>query len=179
MRRTKKALREGLAELMMEKDLRSITVRELADHVDIHRATFYSHYKDIYDLYEQMEDMVVSDLAVIVGDTSLSDEEFYSALVGYVYDNAKICRMFLDRNGNRSFFDRVCTFMEEKYLEIWVQEAGKNTVTEEWGFYAAYHIMGCLAIISRWAESDYSCPKEKLMDMILTVDTGFDKMLMH
>ena len=179
VRKTKRALREGLAELMMNKDLRSITVRELTDRVDIHRATFYAHYKDIYDLYNQMEDMIVDELAAIVGDLSLSDEKFFEALIGYVYDNAKICRMFLDRNGNRSFLDRVSDFLEDKYIEIWKMELDKQDLPEEWYFKASYHVKGCLALIGRWAERDFEYPKDKLTDMILNLDTSFDKILMQ
>ncbi|OTO96544.1 hypothetical protein A5852_002511, partial [Enterococcus faecium] len=45
VRKTKKALQEGLSEIMIRKELRKITVKELCIKSDIHRATFYSHYK--------------------------------------------------------------------------------------------------------------------------------------
>jgi len=51
VRKTKKALREGLAELLTQKSIQKITVRELTDKVDIHRSTFYANYEDIYDLF--------------------------------------------------------------------------------------------------------------------------------
>ena len=179
VRKTKKALREGLAELMMEKDLRSITVRELTDKVDIHRATFYTHYKDIYDLYEQIEDAVVNELSAIVGDVFMSDEVFFKTLVDYISDNSMLCRMLLNRNGNRSFLDRVSSFLEEKYIEIWTNELGKIRLPIEWHFGAAYHIGGCLAVISKWAEGNYTQPKEKIVEIILSLDTSFDKLLMQ
>lgn len=78
VRKTKKALREGLAELMLEKELRSITVRELCDKVDIHRATFYVHYSDIYALYEQLEDAVVNEIGeIIICDPSHTYDELF------------------------------------------------------------------------------------------------------
>ena len=55
VRRTKRLLRQGLTELLKEKSIKKITVRELSDRVDINRGTFYLHYKDIYDLVEQIE----------------------------------------------------------------------------------------------------------------------------
>ena len=54
VRKTKKALRQGLVQLLQEKKLKDITVRELTDAVDLHRGTFYVHYRDIYDLYDKM-----------------------------------------------------------------------------------------------------------------------------
>ena len=55
VRRTKAQLRQALTELLREKDLRSITVRELTERADVNRGTFYAHYKDIYDMLEQCE----------------------------------------------------------------------------------------------------------------------------
>ena len=55
VRKAKKALRQGLSELLLKKNIKDISVRELTDYVDIHRGTFYLHYRDIYDLYAQIE----------------------------------------------------------------------------------------------------------------------------
>lgn len=41
VRRTKKLLTHGLIQLMKEKQVQDITVRELADLVDVNRGTFY------------------------------------------------------------------------------------------------------------------------------------------
>lgn len=178
VRKTKKALREGLAELMLEKDLRNITVRELVDKIDIHRATFYVHYKDIYDLYEQMEDMIVNELCTIIdGEVSGTYEALFEALISYVSDNSKICRMFLNKNGNRSFIDRISAVLEEKYLEIWQHDLKQKEIHEEWRFFASYHIRGCLAIVSTWEEHDFLYPKEKLTGIIIKIDTNFDKLI--
>ena len=40
VRKTKKALRQGLVSLLEKKKLKDITVRELTDTVDLHRGTF-------------------------------------------------------------------------------------------------------------------------------------------
>ena len=175
IRKTKKALREALAELMMEKELRNITIRELSDAADVHRATFYTHYNDIYDLYEQLQNAVVEEMgAIIVGDPTHEYEDLFKSLINYVSDNSKTCRMFLK---DRTFNETISGFLEEKYFDIWQYETGQNEVSEEWRFLIRYHMQGCLAIISRWAESDFTYPKEDITDMILKVDTHFDNIM--
>lgn len=54
-RKTEKELQTALIELMREKELKDITVGELTEKADIHRATFYTHYEDIYALYDEIE----------------------------------------------------------------------------------------------------------------------------
>ena len=62
VRRTKSRLRQALAQLLLEKDLSSITVRELTELADVNRGTFYTHYKDLYDMLEQMENEMFQEL---------------------------------------------------------------------------------------------------------------------
>lgn len=174
VRKTKRVLRDGLAELMLEKELRNITVRELSDKVDIHRATFYAHYTDIYDLYDQLENAVFSEIgAIMEGDLSHSYEGIINTLVDYFYDNSQICRMFLDRNGNRSFHTRLCDFLEEKYIDIRKYETGQAEISEGWRYLSRYHIQGGLSIVSRWAENGFAYPKDKITKMVSMLDDRF------
>ena len=55
VRRTETVLKEALVELLERKDLDEITVTEISDYADIYRGTFYLHYKDIYDLFYNIE----------------------------------------------------------------------------------------------------------------------------
>jgi Transcriptional regulator len=177
VRKTKKALKEGLAELMLEKELRNITVKELTDKADIHRATFYSHFLDVYDLYEQMENTAFEELSsIIVSDPTHTYNGIFNVVINYVYHNGKMCRLFLDRTLNRSFYDRISIFLEEKYSEIYLFESGQSEITEEWKYMVNYHMQGCLSIISRWVKDNFACPKEKIVEIIEKVDTNFDKL---
>ena len=45
--RTEKEILNGLIALMQEKSMKNISVRELAERIDINRSTFYLHYTDI------------------------------------------------------------------------------------------------------------------------------------
>ena len=55
VRKTKRQLRLALTKLLQETPIKDITVREIADMVDINRGTFYLHNKDVYDMLEQVE----------------------------------------------------------------------------------------------------------------------------
>jgi AcrR family transcriptional regulator len=98
VRKTKKALRNGLASLMMEKKLKDITVRELADRVDLNRGTFYTHYRDINDLYEKIEEEIFDEVNGILDEfapVQISGPPFaiLLELVKYMVENAEMCRM--------------------------------------------------------------------------------------
>ena len=176
-RRTQKALRESLAALMLEKELGRISVRELADAADVHRATFYAHYKDIYDLYEQLENAVLEEFSELIRQTPSSYEKLFEAIVDYVQDHTKICRMLLRPHAPGHFHDRFSRLLEESYLTDWLAETGETEITEEWRFFAHYHIQGCLAIVNRWADRHYVDPKGRIMDLFLRASRNFDELM--
>ncbi len=53
--RTKRNIINAFLELRANKPLEKITVKELSELALINKATFYTHYSDIYDLSEQLE----------------------------------------------------------------------------------------------------------------------------
>ena len=73
VRRTKRLLRQGLTELLREKSIKKITVRELSERIDINRGTFYLHYKDIYDLVDQIEKELFDEFEKILESYSIAD----------------------------------------------------------------------------------------------------------
>ena len=54
VRKTKLALEQAFLELLAEKDLDRITVKELAERADITRKTFYLHYSSIEAFVEEV-----------------------------------------------------------------------------------------------------------------------------
>ncbi len=171
VRKTKRALRDALAKLMMEKELHAITVRELTERADVHRATFYAHYQDIYDLFEQLESGVLSELDKIFNsDPSHSYDGVYHAIIDYVYNNTEIWHMLFGKHGNRNFLDSVCELVEQKYLSIWLYEENNLEISEEMRYLTTYHIQGCIAIIRHWVNSGFTYSKEQVAELIHKVN---------
>lgn len=52
--KTKKRIKQVFMELLEKKELKKITVTELAKTAEINKGTFYLHYKDIYELYAEV-----------------------------------------------------------------------------------------------------------------------------
>ena len=70
VRKTKSQLRAGLAQLMREKSIREITVKELVDKVDINRSTFYLHYSDIPGMLKEIEDEILEEMGRAISGAS-------------------------------------------------------------------------------------------------------------
>ena len=61
IRLTKMLIRRAFLDLLRTKPMQGISIKELCTAAGINRGTFYSHYADIYDLLEQIEDDMMHD----------------------------------------------------------------------------------------------------------------------
>ncbi len=58
--RTRRNIINAFIQLRAKKPIEKITVTELAKTAAINKATFYLHYKDIYDLSDRLEDEILT-----------------------------------------------------------------------------------------------------------------------
>lgn len=57
VKETKERLQKVFLELLKEKPVEEITIREITERAQINRTSFYRYYLDVYDLYDQMADV--------------------------------------------------------------------------------------------------------------------------
>lgn len=177
-KRTENALKKALAELLRDKELKDITIKELTDTADIHRATFYTHYEDIFDLYQQIEDKVISELFNMINKkTSHNYEETYKAVIDYIYDNLEAFSMLLGKNSSHSFTDRFCQMLKDKYIEISKYEIGGKETPSVWNAIIEYHIRGYVAVITMLIRNNTLPEKEKLIELIYRIDCQIDPIM--
>ena len=53
---TKQNLQEAFLDILMEKTVEQITIREITERAQLNRTSFYRYYMDVYDLYENIVD---------------------------------------------------------------------------------------------------------------------------
>lgn len=180
-RKTKRVLQEGLAELLLEKEIEKITIKELTDKVDIHRGTFYAHYQDIYELNAYMEETTIQEISDILsakypsGSTGL--RVFYEALFGHILENRKICRLLFRKSANNTFLNRLTNLFIESSLELWSEELKMTVKQEELEYYATFYFSGALSLISQWAKNNFADPIHVLIDLLMGIDEKFSMIL--
>ena len=112
VRRTRARLQQAMLELLQEKDVRSITVQELTQRADVNRGTFYAHYKDVFDLLDQMEEELFQRLSSLLSAYSPQDLQkgltpLLTDVFRFVRDDPVLRLAFLDEGTQDSFFRRL------------------------------------------------------------------------
>ena len=154
--RTEAHLREVLLDLLKQKPLEKITVREICELAQINRSTFYAHYEDIYDMARKSE----LEMAKGLGEhfrTTVDADNFLSLQVAerffdYVQENREFYRYYLghlDQNLIETGFD----YIRKSFVTPYSQRFG--LLSEKWiVYYSDVFLYGLVAVIRRWLEND-------------------------
>lgn len=86
-RKTKRSIANAFLKLRSQKALERITVKELSALAEISKATFYLHYKDIYDLSEQMQNEVIEKIldSIAHPEYCISDNKTFTRELFYAF----------------------------------------------------------------------------------------------
>lgn len=174
--KTQKALKNGLAELLTEKDLRNITVQEISDKVDIHRVTFYKHYLDIYDLYEQLENEVLADLGLLIIKFHENPSmDFSKELIDYIEENPKIFKMIFSPHTTSELRIKLSNMVEGVFRLIQTEKNAVDLKDSKMDYLSAYWSSGCVAILEKWVQKDFSELKDYIIKTISQLDEHMEK----
>ena len=169
VRRTKKLLTQALTQLLQEKQINEITVKELTELADMNRGTFYLYYKDMFDMLEKIEDGMFEALDAIVSlhehaDVSQQTRAILLDLFRFIEDNQEMCRVLLSPHGDMNFLHRLNEVVREKCLEVW-PEVQKEIGEADFDYHYSFVIFGCAGVIRAWVNRN--CPEsaEKMAEM--------------
>ncbi|PKM62863.1 MAG: hypothetical protein CVU97_03095 [Firmicutes bacterium HGW-Firmicutes-21] len=152
VRKTKNVLRHNLTLLLSQNDLKNITVKELCEICDINRGTFYLHYKDIYDLFEQIEDEILYEFIGIINKYKYQKEMSWKSvlldLLKYISANADIFKALL-RTSESVLLTRIIDISKPKSKKEWILLLGDEK-EQYYDYYYAFITEGCIAVVKAW-----------------------------
>ncbi|MDO4847968.1 MAG: TetR-like C-terminal domain-containing protein [Clostridiaceae bacterium] len=175
IKRTKRLLKQGVTKLILQKSIKKISVRELTDLVEINRGTFYLHYKDIYDLVEQIENELCEEFdEVLVKSLAESNGDELKVFRDFCYfldKNRDICYALLSDNGDINFLLKMRAIISRRCFsnvpKDYIKSYGKN----DYIYIISYFESGTVGILRYWLsdESDSRKSSEEIAIILKTL----------
>lgn len=166
-------------ELLDEKDLSYITVKEICSRAGVNRSTFYLHYETIEDLLseclEYMKRQFMTymegapqDFPARIGTTSLDElylvtPEYLVPYLTYVKDNRHIYRVALENSSALRTNNSYARLFENVFSPI-LERYGVSGVVRE--YMMEFYINGLVAIVRKWICGDCEEPIEHIVSLI-------------
>ncbi|MCR3760963.1 TetR/AcrR family transcriptional regulator [Clostridium felsineum] len=177
--KTEQAIRETFLNLLKEKSLNKITVSQISISANLGRGTFYLHYKDIYDLYNTIENEIYTELGELfeksnpyANETNLMD--LINNIIDYISEHSNIFEIFirLEFKGNLLFKLKNYFFDKILHESIVLSRPINNNIDYD-VVEANFIVSGVVGVIEHWLNNGMIIPKEDISIMLQKILTKF------
>lgn len=153
-RKTKALIQKALIEQLTTRELKDISVSEIAALADINRGTFYLHYHDVYDVFEQLEQSLFEEFMTFIDKykeyPTGSRINVLLELFQYIAENAEIFTAIL-RTKEATILARIIESNRPKNEGEWLSIFNGGEVAS-FDYRYEFVAYGCVAMLKRWFE---------------------------
>lgn len=153
-KKTESSIKEAFVQLLDEKPLSKITVRDIVERCGINRNSFYYHYQDIPTL---VEELVTEQVDRIMAEYPSVDsiETAMTAVVDFAEKNRRAV-MHIYRSASRDIFElhlwRVCEYVVRSFWEHIA--AGKPVSENDREIITRFYRAQCFGLVMEWMSAD-------------------------
>lgn len=170
--RTNKMIFDAFIDLVEEKGYDSITIQDIANRAMINRATFYAHFKDKQDLYEQVFEFALSTFTTLLDSVQLVDgnrvrmkeiEKMMTSIYERIRQNKAFFMTLTEGNANELMRIKLAQLLEEKYTDIFSKlRITENDIEVPIDFIIEYISSIFIGMVHWWIHSNSDFPPEHM-----------------
>lgn len=164
---TKSRFYEAIAELLKEKTIGAVTVKELCERAGINRGTFYLHYTEPMDVLRELEEKLKASVSF---DLSLGRDVLTENLA-ILIKNRQLSAAVISRNGDPAFLRRASEDVITRSMpELRKRYPGRGDGELVSTF--KYIFAGCTALVQEWLASDEPEEPGEMAKLLLRLSGG-------
>ncbi len=167
-RMTRMMIRQTFMGMLSTQPIQSITVKALCEKTQINRGTFYTHYKDIYDLLYQIEqEMKIEFQNALTNVFTMQDRDpikVMSHIFHCLQDHYDLCQVTLGKYGDKKFMEELLELGRKHYLEI-ISYFFPNSTNDEREYFYAFVSNGCIGLLQKWLSDGMVLSIEEVSSM--------------
>ena len=86
--------------------------------------------------------------------------------------------MIFSPNTTTHLREKLGDLFETMCIQIWLERANKNELTDMQRYLIHYYVQGSFAIIGKWSQNDYKEPKDMIVKAMAVADQAAEKYIM-
>lgn len=164
VKRTTKALKDALFELLETKNINQITVTELTTLADVNRATFYFYYNDIHDMLRQIQNEAYQTFEKTLGESKVSFTtvegfaEYANKVLIVCKENESLCRFIINHDADNHLYQQLRYLMLKSIPDT-------RTVFDETNparYSTSFVLTAVTGVLIDWMNDGMQIPTEEL-----------------
>ena len=163
---TRMVIRNSFIELLKEKPVSKITVKEICERSEINRATFYKHYQDSFDLLEKLEEELLAHIQEMLSQKAYTDiTTLYIDMLNTLKANEELYRVLASNHGEHSLYNHIFTGCYEQIFPLISRKfSNLDHVRQNLLYY--YISQGCSGAVSYWFTNGMQESPEEIAEFI-------------
>ena len=164
-RRSQRLIKEAFYRLIVQKPLFRLTVAEITREADLERGTFYGHYHDVFDLYDQELAAHVDTLLALFKRhylTAFDKHDFvplFSSIINYLTTNQELQALMHE------------AYNQSQALAVTLSEVavfgGQNDLATQ--LEINYNLAGVLTILTDWQKGNINASVTELTTSLAAI----------
>ena len=179
--KTKKAIRNAFAELLSEKDIQKITIKDIADAAVINRKTFYNYYAGVYSVVDEIENEIIMAFIDALRDADFKQllhepYEIFKKLTSIINSDLDFYSHLMKMDSNASLISKIIQALELNVKKTFSEQISINKSTLDLAF--DYAVAGMITVYQKWFNSDRTQSIEEISKALsIIVSSGVNGLL--
>ncbi|GAA0777032.1 TetR-like C-terminal domain-containing protein [Clostridium subterminale] len=163
---TKKIIKESLIDLLQHKEIHEVTVTDICKKSDINRGTFYTHYKDTYDLLKSLEDELFNQILEYIEETPVEDYKDVLLLkaLELIQENKELCKILFSKQMKNDIIDRIIYVASKSKIDKLVSSSKVNDMFLD--YFIKYSVGGVISVVQAWLENNLNESPKEIVNII-------------
>ena len=160
---TQRVLKESLIEILQERPIERVTVKEICDRADINRSTFYVHYGSPQELLESIAKELYEKIREKKRD--FDDIKTYMAgICDIMYENRELMKLFV-RTGNIESMFGIAELWRKDFLEMAEPVDGRKEADAAFLFITC----GAFAVLNSWLLGHLPMSRDEVVERVYSL----------
>lgn len=179
-RKTKQLIQNSFLHILEGKPFEAITIGDIAKTAQINRGTFYLHYIDKFDLLEQMEQQLFTELGTHVDELQSlylsarsyeqEQEKLAHALFSFIETQAPTLKIFLSDHGRAGFHIRFKNAFSSKVsYNLQQHESFHMYLNVPLEYFISFITSAFLGLIEQWIQNDLDKTPQEMTALYMDI----------
>ena len=153
-----------------QRPIGKITVREICEQAQIHRSTFYAHYRDVYDLVEKVEQNMSRQLTETFFrklDEKAPARDCFSEIFAFIRQHREFYLYYLSESRQAGVLQLAWDTVRERATAAGADAESFGAGSEaEMAYHGVFFLVGMTAVVRMWLQNGCREAPEELYGLL-------------
>ncbi|MBR0354450.1 MAG: TetR/AcrR family transcriptional regulator C-terminal domain-containing protein [Oscillospiraceae bacterium] len=164
---TKALFHRALLDILKDKPIDQVSVKELVEAAELNRSTFYLHYSSPLDVLKEIENQFVEEKLVKFDSywTGAMDQGRMAAIISIVLEDKDLCRILMSEHGDPQFLISLKHLVKDGVVDGWKKDHPRIS-KEKLLFLYDYVFSGSTQLILSWIRDPQGVSPEEFSKLL-------------